>query len=972
MAENNEEVQVPVWNAGAGSARPHQRKSSAQDHADEVDEAGRCRLFCSQYAGILIKSWHFERRQIGQQICIYLIHPLILIMLASLGRVLSTSDLVEFQYQEEPLGGFPPTPFKATQCFDNYYANSSQLCFENPVSPETWVIPVSVSSEVVSPEVLGELQSVKCNIADVAACENARNASLRAGFLGQLSLHPYVFPDAIPPASFSQTQTPYDGIYRYSIFQNQTWLPLYSQLMVVDSAQPAPLTDNAYATRAEVYDSVQDLEDELYAAFRSASVAPLYYGAIALERLAVNSSENSVSLNATLYYNNTGGSAVNCEDGVCQLATLVDRLMSAVFRSALGAVADNEGPRVTGYLRLFPKVDGAGIDFLPLVVSIVLGTLWHFLLPYILRALVYEKSSRLRIIMQMMGLRVSTYWLGTITVFYLRYLLYCVIMCLVGAALRVPFFVNNVPISWIALFLLWGLALIAFGVFLAPFFQSPQTALVIGWFYVVIVSLVGGPYIGQLYVADASEAQFNAVSVLPSFAFFRAVYYAGAYNAGGRGVTLDSEFYGGVQLGMCLGQGPFCIVYAYLAVQAVVLFVLGLYLDRVLPSVASAREHPLFFLGFTLDGERGGCCLTRTDGRHRGDRELDEVEAGGRGGEPADVTAEREAAERGGAQLGACLERVRKQYASGKVAVAELSLAISRGEVFGLLGSNGAGKTTAINVLTGAARMTSGRAWLAGLDVHAEMHRIHQRMGVCAQFDILYFDLTGREHLYFFARLKAVPRARQAAVVAAALDSVQLADAAQRQVKAYSGGMRRRLSVAISLMSAPAIVFLDEPTTGLDPKSKHSLWGSITSARAGKTIVLTTHSMEEAERLCSRVGIMANGKLLCVGAPEEIKFRLGKGYRLSVQLPERHVAAFDAELREHVSDHALLVNSLAGALVYQLPHGTQLSRVFAFVHRASASREIRDWGVSQSTLEDVFVDLASRAEHDALHVQDKH
>jgi ABC-type multidrug transport system ATPase subunit len=217
-----------------------------------------------------------------------------------------------------------------------------------------------------------------------------------------------------------------------------------------------------------------------------------------------------------------------------------------------------------------------------------------------------------------------------------------------------------------------------------------------------------------------------------------------------------------------------------------------------------------------------------------------------------------------------------------QLAVKTLNLGIERGECFGLLGPNGAGKSTSINMMVGLIEPSEGTAVIGGHDITKDMDAIYTLMGVCPQHDLLWDTLTGREHLQFYGRLKGLQGEALQSAVEEALRGVNLWNGklADKQSKQYSGGMKRRLSVAISFMGSPLVVYLDEPSTGLDPASRRNLWDVVKSNKRDRAIVLTTHSMEEAEQLCDRLGIFVDGQLVCIGNPKEITSRYG-GYLVS-------------------------------------------------------------------------------------------
>ncbi|KAJ3074904.1 hypothetical protein HDU98_009873 [Podochytrium sp. JEL0797] len=255
--------------------------------------------------------------------------------------------------------------------------------------------------------------------------------------------------------------------------------------------------------------------------------------------------------------------------------------------------------------------------------------------------------------------------------------------------------------------------------------------------------------------------------------------------------------------------------------------------------------------------------------------------------EDADVKAEKMRVQQGEYPSNAPLviSHMQKVYPSRaglgpKFAVRDVSFAAEMGTVFGLLGPNGAGKTTLISILTGLYPASYGNAMLAGFNIATDGSEICQVMGICPQFDILWDDLTVEEHLYFYARMKGANAINEKEYVNRALKNVSLVSLANRQTKRLSGGEKRRLSIAIALIGDPKVVFLDEPTTGLDPEVRRLIWNIIQHAKEGKTIVLTTHSMEEAEALCHRIGIMAKGTLRCIANSLRLKELYGSGFRV--------------------------------------------------------------------------------------------
>ena len=204
-------------------------------------------------------------------------------------------------------------------------------------------------------------------------------------------------------------------------------------------------------------------------------------------------------------------------------------------------------------------------------------------------------------------------------------------------------------------------------------------------------------------------------------------------------------------------------------------------------------------------------------------------------------------------------------------AVDGISLQVKKGELFGLLGPNGAGKTTAINILCGLTKPTSGVAKVGGYDVQRETGTVKELIGVCLQETAIYPYLTGAENMELFGDLYAMNKETLRKRRDLLLENVGLTSDAKRRTAKYSGGMKRRLSLILALIHDPQIAFLDEPTVAMDPQSRRAVWDFIKGLKKnGKTIILTTHYMEEAEELCDRVGIIDHGKLIALGSPEEL------------------------------------------------------------------------------------------------------
>ncbi|KAM4586967.1 phospholipid-transporting ATPase ABCA1b isoform 3-T3 [Fundulus diaphanus] len=304
-----------------------------------------------------------------------------------------------------------------------------------------------------------------------------------------------------------------------------------------------------------------------------------------------------------------------------------------------------------------------------------------------------------------------------------------------------------------------------------------------------------------------------------------------------------------------------------------------------------------------------------------------------------------------------------------KPAVDRLCVGIPPGECFGLLGVNGAGKTTTFKMLTGDTMVTSGEAFLAGKSILREIDEVHQNMGYCPQFDAVNELLTGREHLELYAILRGVPEREVCDVAEWGIRKLSLLKYADKRAGSYSGGNMRKLSTAISLIGAPPVVFLDEPTTGMDPKARRALWNCIHSViKEGRSVVLTSHSMEECEALCTRMAIMVNGRFRCLGSVQHLKNRFGDGYTIILRVagPDPDLLPVMKFIESELSG-STLKEKHRNMLQYQLPSSlTSLAHIFSIFAKNKDTLKIEDYSVTQTTLDQVFVNFAKDQSDDYL------
>jgi len=652
---------------------------------------------------------------------------------------------------------------------------------------------------------------------------------------------------------------------------------------------------------------------------------------------------------------------------------------------------------------LASMVEIAAALFIPVALSLQLPTQLH--------VTVMEKETGLHELQRSHGMTALTYRVANAGFNLFIYSAVALFLSLAGRALNLQFFVDTAP-SVLAAFLSgWGLSLVALASFLAACTHDSRVAGVMGYAIVLFGTGFGlmvcqGVY-GDTGLREESPVMPAVLNLWPQFAMIRSVYLLNFECAAKQECATAIKEH--PELAQCIG---------FLFLDATLLALAGVYLEEVLPSPGGlARRHPLFFMPHAVrDGASRAfsviCCARRRhrrrmsidDGnllspKYRSEilgrmSSLDSQKSGSSGAgsgaapcppqEDSDVLHEQERAAEVSLSEHALVARdLRKEFkpsapgAPDKVAVERLSLVLNHGECFGLLGENGAGKTTLIKMLGASLAPSQGSAHICGFSTQSETAQVHRLLGFCPQHDVLWSRLTVREHLLLYARLKGVSVRRENELARRALESVGLAPQANRLSCQLSGGMRRRLSVAIALVGDSQVVLLDEMTTGLDPASRRQLWQVLAAARQGRAMLLTTHSMEEAELLCTRIGIMSSGQMNCVGTSQRLRAEYGAGSVLLLNFGNSSEARGTA--LAFVSANlpgAVLEREFEGQAVFHLPlrlytPGSEgspvvnrmptLAEIFRAMAGGAEAAGISSWSVQQAGLEEVFLTVVERA-----------
>jgi ABC-2 type transport system ATP-binding protein len=292
-----------------------------------------------------------------------------------------------------------------------------------------------------------------------------------------------------------------------------------------------------------------------------------------------------------------------------------------------------------------------------------------------------------------------------------------------------------------------------------------------------------------------------------------------------------------------------------------------------------------------------------------------------------------------------------------------VDLEVQQGTVLGLLGPNGAGKTTAVRVLATLLRPDAGTIRVLGLDVVEDAAQLRQRIGLAGQYAAVDENLTGLENLVMVGRLYGEKRAAATARALQLLEQFDLVEASKRPAKTYSGGMRRRLDLAAALVAKPPVLFLDEPTTGLDPRSRLDMWATIEGLVAeGTTVLLTTQYLDEADRLADSIAVIDHGKVIAEGTPDELKDRVG-GEHLEVRLDDAAAAPTAVNALAPMSDEPPTVSEDLVRLTVRRRGGTIVEAVRRL---DEAGVGVDDLALRRPTLDDVFLTLTGHAAEEAV------
>ena len=658
------------------------------------------------------------------------------------------------------------------------------------------------------------------------------------------------------------------------------------------------------------------------------------------------------------------------------------------------------------------------------VINLV-GTLFYpisisLLMPLFMYNIVIEKERQLIEIMKINGLKMRNYW---ISYFIFDYIVYAVTMIFFIIFGTYVFGLNLFKeTDFLLVFLtlvIWGYAQIALAFFFQAFLSNGRTTSVIGYMIALWLIIICTCLNLAMFVIP-KEAPY-ILNIFPSFAMSRIFYYMATYCGYETCIAKFSRINDEVRYAL-----------VYMFIGGTIFLCLGVYLYEVLPKQYGIRKNPVFCIEDGIkkcQKEKEEENVIREDNKSENNENEKKVDLlieennneninlnnNIDDNEDEEVRKEliivRDILDKGDYELRKyplVCDGLTKIYPANlkskdpkkknKKSLNNFTIHLNDSEIFGLLGPNGAGKTTFFSILTGIYEPTSGNAFIRGNSILKNIEKTYEYIGYCPQFDLLWEDLSVENTLLFYSRMKNKDKEKIYLMVEKILIDVRLVKFRKYLVRELSGGMRRRLSLGVALIGEPPIVFLDEPTTGLDPKNKREIWDILSHCKENRCMILTTHLMDEAETLCDRIGIILKGKIRCLGSQYKLKANYGKGFKLCINLKPFTVESYNSntindsikddkeekigfffdkdKIKEQHRINELRINKISSflneifsrnckltekhrsAAIYEI--GTDVFNpelLFKKLEERKEELEITNWAISQVDLEDIFIKL---------------
>ncbi|KAG0231103.1 hypothetical protein BGW42_000520 [Actinomortierella wolfii] len=656
-------------------------------------------------------------------------------------------------------------------------------------------------------------------------------------------------------------------------------------------------------------------------------------------------------------------------ESIAFMLTMLDRLTQNVDPQTMN-LGNSSTINFLPTLKTFGALREENFDMASFIVPAFMTFAFSFFITFVASNLVYEKEKGQKNHLQSMGIKPGTYYMARFVIDYICYFLPVVMTFVLMGALRLQMITSGSWVPYLFLLVISGFPFISLGYLLSVFFNDSQAVgQVLGIGISVVVFI---PYFFVQFVfGGASLLAIILVGVIaPTFALERSISAVAMAQTTGVAYTVKDAF------DITRPVFPSMILFV---VQSFIYIGLLFWIESLIQSRRSFKD---VILGRRPSDESKASQIKAQqdaaddprlkrqdtsillDGKFR-ERDAEVIEetirlrAQGLSSSDDDDDAVR------------LLGLSKTFHLKGKRDLTILDnvyLSFKKNECFGYLGPNGAGKTTSIKILTGALSPTSGNATIYGKTVVPFHDELRSMIGICPQFDVLWPDLTCREHLWLFARVKGVADDQVEAAVDQMIREMGLGPLGNKKAKTFSGGNKRRLSLAMAVIGAPKIVFLDEPTTGVDVSIRQAIWSSIRKLKRHSCVILTTHSMEEADALCDRIGIITNGHIQALGTSQRLKNTYGAGYKVIVKTRDpspQNTNAVTRALEETVgAGRVTLVQALGTNLDYELSRSEgerttdMLAKLFRVFEQHRQDLDIEDYSVSQTTLAQVFIEFA--------------
>ncbi|XP_076025938.1 uncharacterized protein abca12 [Genypterus blacodes] len=604
------------------------------------------------------------------------------------------------------------------------------------------------------------------------------------------------------------------------------------------------------------------------------------------------------------------------------------------------------------------------------VFPIMLMTAWVLFVADFVKKLVHERELRLHEYMKMMGVNPLSHFFAWFVECASYLLLTIIILTLLmkhGLILA-----NSDGFLLFLFFCDYGLSILAFSYLVSSFFDKTYIAGLSGSLLYILCFF---PFIVVMSMEQGlSLAQKSALSLFSPTCFSYASQYISRYEAQGEGIQWSNSYISPIAADTA-SFGWLCWM---MVIDSILYFIIGGYIRMVFPGKYGIPA-PWYF-PFKASFWKELCCITRrsrTEGRgllftNFLQRDLSIFNDDKGKGE--DIFSPVQAGEDfSRLPVGVGLHGLTKIYGD-RVAIQNLNVSFYEGHVTSLLGHNGAGKTTTMSLLTGLFAPSSGTIEVYGRDMQDNIDDVRRELGVCMQYDVLFDHMTAKEHLLLYGQIKAPNWSRMELreQIRSILEETDMYAHRHKRVGTLSGGMRRKLSISIAFIGGSRLVVLDEPTTGVDPCSRRSIWDIVIQNKKSRTIIMSTHHLDEAEVLSDRIALLERGGLKCCGSPFHLKDKLGQGYKLTLTKKTQNTVESaervdNAQLKDFIRAHipeAHLKEAQGSDLVYSLPPFTSVNAsayrsLLTALDANLDSLQLGCYGISDTTLEEVFLQLTN-------------